>query len=463
MSDKSNTTNRINHWYSQTGLFGLALGIQIILCLVSLHTVYFWDSIQFGSRHASHFYTGGGWWLPNCINSGNPPLLGFIVSSAWKWFGRELWVSHIITWPFLFLNLGLLAAIGRRLQPTLWGWLPLIWIAVPVYAAQSTLVSPDIMLITGLLLVLFGWSTGNRYAILGGSLLLSIVSLRGFIVLLGVFLWWLIDPRQRPKLWLLIPGITMALVYYLIHYLELGWAFVPEKSPWANSFSSSGVSGLPRQIIVFFWRLVDHGFGFLWLGLGFLMVKAGKLCWRKPETHFLLTMIFLFASLAIGFSALNMHRYLLPVFLGATILFFTLSVDYRLLRWLILAGLFSGNLWIYPDRIAQGWDATLAWLPWTHHRQIVLNKMTQDLIPPGQVASAFPNLGPLDELDLSGNTSSFLPLNQLQRAPYFFYSTVFNDLTDKELALLKTWPKIHQSGTWPIQVILYKNPLYDGS
>ena len=101
------------------------------------------------------------------------------------------------------------------------------------------------------------------------------------------------------------------------------------------------------------------------------------------------------------------HRYLLPVFLvfsllGATILFsefVSQKLKYILSSvWIII--LLTGNLWIYPPQISQGWDATLAHLPYYKLRTETLEYLKNEHIDIEKVSSFFPNIATLDEIDL---------------------------------------------------------------
>jgi hypothetical protein len=127
----------------------------------------------------------------------------------------------------------------------------------------------------------------------------------------------------------------------------------------------------------------------------------------------------------------------------------------------ILIVLLSGNFWIYPDRIAQGWDATLAWLAYPNHREIVLQNMQQSGISWEETASVFPNLGPQDEVDLNGEMRAMADFTLFPNAGYVFYSNVMNDFTDDQLRAFENWPIVSQSGSWPVRVILYKNPNHE--
>lgn len=443
-------------WDSRGPLF-LAIGFQVALCLISLDTCLFWDTIQFASRHPSHFFFGGGFWLPESINSGNPPLLGWLVHSAWTVFGRDLWVTHMVTWPFLAANIVLLFSIGKKISPASGGWLPLLWLSVPVYAAQSTLASPDVLLVTGVLLVVHSMFYPRIFLLGLGGILLGLVSLRGTAVLLAIMAWWFVDARYRRLSWALIPGFLLASSYYALHYRHFGWALVPVNSPWAGSFHQPGPEVWLRQAGIFIWRLIDHGLLFLWLAILSVRPWRSGLLVKRPESVFLLLMMGLFAVFFTFFGGLNLHRYLLPVFLAALIWLFAHGLPSPRLRiWLVLA-LLCGNFWTYPEGVARGWDATLAWIPWSQHRERILDIMERNRIDPGETATCFPNLGPLDEVDLSKRQEEFLTKDKLGSASYFFYSNVFNDLTENEIERLRHWTPVASSGVWPISVTLLKN------
>ncbi len=438
-------------------LFGTAILIQVVLLLVSADLPFFWDSIQFGSRHATFFHTQGIGWLPPGMDSGNPPLLGLLVHGNWLVFGRTLMASHAVIWPFALANLGLLALLGQALHRAQWGWAPLLFVANPVYAAQTTLVSPDVLLVTGLLLLWTGRQYTFRWMICLGAILLGAISLRGLALTGVVGVWWWMDKRHTPYVKWILLGLLPGLVYHFGHWLALGWAFLPMDSPWSGSFSGSSWQAIPRNAVILLWRLLDHGLIFLWVGLVLAWRQKSQLFAHSQEARWFVAMCLAVLPFFLFFSSLNMHRYLLPVFLAATLLF-VIPGPSRILKWGVLLLLVSGNLWVYPDRIAQGWDATLAWLSFPTHREAVLKKMESEGISRDGTASAFPNLGPADELDLQGDQGAFVDWSTSTPVQYLLYSNVCNDFSDGDLERMKSWPVVFQSGKWPVRVVLFKIP-----
>lgn len=440
----------------QKTLFLGAMLFQCVVLLFSADLPFFWDSIQFGSRHAQFYFTHGFHWLPQAMDSGNPPLLGLLVSGSWLLAGRSLIAAHAVIWLFAVSNLALLALVGKKLAPARWGWLTVLWMANPVYAAQTTLVSPDVVLVTGILLLWVGRLESQKWIVAVGTFLLAGVSLRGLVLAGGIGIWWLLDHQHRRFVRWVIWGILPGLMYHLAHWIALDWAFLPSSSPWSAGFATQTLSQMPRYAMILVWRVIDHGNIIIWLMIGWLWLSGAK-----PQNTRSAAWLVVFALTLIPFflffSTLNMHRYLLPVFLAGTMMLAERIESNRIYTGIMVV-LLSGNLWIYPDRIAQGWDATLAWLVYPHHREQVLDFMEQNDIDWENTASLFPNLGPQDEIDLNGQTRSMKDLGEEINPRYVFYSNVMNDLSDDRIKELSAWPVLFRSGEWPVRVILYQNP-----
>jgi hypothetical protein len=124
----------------------------------------------------------------------------------------------------------------------------------------------------------------------------------------------------------------------------------------------------------------------------------------------------------------------------------------------VLAGLISGNFWVYPGKIANGWDATLAHLPYHYLRQKMIRYIDENRIPFDKIGSETPNLAAIRYIDLTNDDRSF-PRADLQKHPYIFYSNVFNMFTDEEIdELNRTWTEVKKFRCLQVVVILYKKP-----
>jgi hypothetical protein len=139
---------------------------------------------------------------------------------------------------------------------------------------------------------------------------------------------------------------------------------------------------------------------------------------------------------------------------------FSVDLDNKLRKriWgLVMIGMISGNLWVYPKQISQGWDATLGHLPYYSLRDQMINYLDRQHISLSKVGTAFPNIGPLKYYNPSNNQDGFKNYN-LDQDNYIFYSNIFNDFSDKELNRLASFEWIVEKRFYfyPVEIILYK-------
>jgi hypothetical protein len=134
-------------------------------------------------------------------------------------------------------------------------------------------------------------------------------------------------------------------------------------------------------------------------------------------------------------------------------------VTRKALVMIILAGLLSGNFWVYPDKIAKGWDASLAYLPYHHLRSRMISYLDQNGISFDKVGTESPNTIVFKFIDLSDDERSFKRAS-LERDQYVFWSNVYNMFTDEELdALNSGWVVEKEFRCMQVVVRLYRNPM----
>lgn len=470
---------------TNSGLLLAATGWALVTFLVQDHA-FFWDTIQLGSKQAHWFYqqSNASLILPPEIDSGHPPVFGWYLAMGWRWLGYSLAASHWLMYPFLVGISALLLAIGRYwLDRRRAYWLLIVPCCLPVFQSQAVLVSPDIVLLFGWLLGLWGILSGRRWAILVGSLIAGLISMRGMLVVLSLFAFGLLRTPGlfRRSGWFskvlrqLLPFLPSGIVaggFLLYHYQQTGWIGYHAASPWAPSFERIlGAGEFLYNIALLGWRLLDFGLLFAWAvaGLaGWWLAKSSR-WWLDPvlkEIGLLLICLalFLLPSLLIH-KYLMAHRYLLPIYLallfGSTRLLWLLEQQRkqaaRILLLLLLVGLLSGNRWIYPDRIAQGWDSTLAHVPHYSLRQQIRAEIEQRGIPLDSIGTAFPEIGPLRYKDLVENDRGYTEKN-LATQSYILYSNIMNDFTDYELDTLEgpNWEPVVELERGGVRYVLYR-------
>jgi hypothetical protein len=91
--------------------------------------------------------------------------------------------------------------------------------------------------------------------------------------------------------------------------------------------------------------------------------------------------------------------------------------------------LIGGNYIIYPDKIAKGWDSTLAHLPYYELRLKAIKYLDEKKIDFKETSSFFPNTASLDRIDLNHDYRNFK--NYDDKSPYVFYSNIYNIADDE--------------------------------
>lgn len=454
------------------------------------HNPFFWDTVQLASKQAHFFYESHfqSIILPADIDSGHPPGFGMYLALVWAIFGKTLPVSHFAMLPFLFGNLFLLYKLGIYFAGKRQAiWLPLLICADPTFATQSILVSPDAVLIFFFLLGLWAVFTGKRYWLVSAILGLGMISLRGMMVGVVLFLFEIIKSGSEFKklkqsentfqktsafLFKMIQpylfGGLLGLAFLIYHYVSVGWIGYHPDSPWAPCFEKVDFLGFVKNMGVLVWRMLDFGRLFIWLIIawGFIHIYKNKSSLDPLLKDLLyligLSILILCPSLVIH-KALLAHRYILPIFILLSILCYYLIFNvFPSNRWKVvlyaiaLVGLSTGNRWIYPDKVAQGWDSTLAHIPYYELREEMLDFMEESKIPIEQTGTGFPNRSAFKEIDLSTKEGAFSK-KDLAHHQYIFYSNIMNDFSDAELDELESqWTKLKVLKAQGIKVILYQ-------
>lgn len=452
------------------------LALATLATFLVRHHVFFWDTVQLGSKHA-HFYYENGFsqlLLPPDTDSGHPPTFGLYLAMMWSLFGKTLPVSHFAMLPFIFGILYFLWGIATEIAGKRNAiFLLLLAMVDPTLAAQCLLVSPDVVLacffLMGVYAILQTRSLLKMLAMLG----LAMISMRGMMTVVTLFLfeialhfdnWKTLPKLLLQKLPFYVPAGLFGLAFLGWHYYQTGWIGYHHASPWAPSFAKVDVRGFIKNIAVLVWRLLDFGRVFVWMVILYLLIinKNRPLLFKHEKLRtFLILLIMVTLVLTptmLGYAGLSAHRYLLPIYLSLSLLVFTsvfqlaISKKVQFLSYsLVFIGLLSGNFWIYPDKIAQGWDATLAHLPYYEVRVQMLDYIQTQKIPLDSIGTAFPEIGPLKFRDLSGRVLGF-PEKDLATKAYILYSNVMNDFTDEEIDRLQQhWTPLQtftRQGVW---------------
>jgi hypothetical protein len=453
----------------------------LFLTLAASGNFFFWDTVQLASKQA-HWYFDNNFHhflLPDSIDSGHMPSFGFLLALVWKVFHRSLLISHLFMLPFLVgIVYQAYQLISYFFSPKHVFYVLILFLLDPTLLSQAVLVSPDIVLIFFFLFSLNRILQNNRKWLLAGMIGLSLISMRGMMLVLVLFIFDLFVNLKKFKSdhWLFrilscmqayIPAGVLTLGFLIYHYLAKGWIGYHSNSPWALSFERVDFSGFLFNIGILSWRLIDFGRIIYWLVLFGLIIA----CYKKIKfTNQLNILIVLMLALTIllPFPMLlhkHMlgHRYLLPVYLMFALLVcyivFEQINNHKLKKALfiiMILGLITGNFWVYPENIAKGWDSTLAHVPYYSLRNKMIDYIDQRGIPYSEIGTAFPNNASFKYIDLVNSDQSFSD-KDLSSNKYVFYSNIMNDFTDEELIELHNkWIAEKEFRCLQVYVILYR-------
>ncbi len=431
----------------------------LVVCFIvfaSSHNSFFWDTVQLGSAHANYYYVNhfSELLLPIEIDSGHIPAFGIYIALLWEIFGRTLEVSHFGMLPFAFGIVIQIFQVCRKLVPEQFvGLASVLVLADPSLLSQLTLVSPDVCLLFFFLLGLNAVLENNKKWIIIAVFFLFLSSMRGMMVsfcLLSLDIFSHIDFKTTSRKiagqlisrsLLYLPAVLLFLGYNSLHYIEKGWIGFHQDSPWAKSFERvDNFKDFLFNVGLYAWRILDFGRIGGWLiGLPLLILYKKQLL--NTKTFRLLLFFTLFSMIVLPLNMLwakNLmgYRYLIPIYL--TFSLFTVTVlfspfvnqklKYSLSIFWVLC-LIGGNFIVYPDKIAKGWDSTLAHVPYYKLRHQAIDYLDQEHINFEQVQSFFPNLASIDRIDLNGDLRSFRAYDGQRK--YIFYSNIFN-VSDQE-------------------------------
>jgi len=438
--------------------------LTALLLWWSRNFILFWDTIQFAGKHGLWYYEQGVFsgLLPEQLDSGHPPFFGMYQAAMWKLFGKNLTVACFSIFPFLILNIYFSLRCGKQILGDR-GWLfPVALTTSPFYLGHSILSSPDIVLVAGFLVTLYGVLARKRRYIYTGSILLCLISLRGFAVAVALFLFQAFDLYQQKEklrnifrkcMSLFGPAFLFFVIYQIYHWTQTRWVGFHDASPWSSSFGIVDLKTAFRNSLVFGWRLADYGMLLVYLMLAYFLI------FRKQWSHILsllLILLLIFGILIIPFQGLLNHRYFIPIQLVSMLLILQYLKNYKVLYSALVIGIVSlGNLVIYPDKIAQGWDVTAAhWPFYKLEREMFDYVVSNKDLSSSEIGTAFPLRVDRKYLDLNSQDPGYHEYD-LTTDKYILYSNIMNDFSDQELEQLKNWRVVKKLKKGRIKVVLY--------
>jgi len=175
----------------------------------------------------------------------------------------------------------------------------------------------------------------------------------------------------------------------------------------------------------------------------------------------LLLTTLVFASITIPKVGLLNHRYYLPIIYILICVVVTLiyksEAPYKKSILLALCVLsLAGNLWKYPDGTAQGWDSTLAHLPYYGLFEEAISFLDENGYKIEKVGTAFPAKNKLSDLYLNDDHRSLKNFD-LYRDSVILYSNVMNDFdTEHIFELDNLWKPVFHKKRGSVVLIIFE-------
>lgn len=472
------------NFFGKLAVFALPF---LFLFIATAHHAFFGDTVQFASRHPDFYYSGhfSRLLLPDSIDSGHPPFFGIYLALVWKIFGRSLFVSHLAMQPFILIIIIQAINLGTNLFPNnrKFSWfLPAILLSECVLIGQCSLVSPDILVIAFFLYALNSILKRNNIHLSLAIIGLGILSMRAMMAaaaLYGFAIAAHYKPNEKIRFSTLIkkalpfaPGGLLASSFFIYHFLAKGWIGYHANSPWASSFTKASGIEILRNLCFLAWRFMDLGkivTVLVFLSLSVAWIRKKRLWEQSPfqikriRALFVLFIgLVLFTAIPLCFyNNLLAHRYLIPAYFSISILAIFLleklqTAHKNLIFFLMIAGQISGHLWSYPRQVSQGWDSTLAHLPYYGLRKDFLKYFRDNHIPKKEIGAYFFMKNSDNQLDLYGDTTTYRDY-QTDSVLYIWYSNVTNSpLDDHFFDYQNKWEILKQEKKGQVEMILFK-------
>ena len=426
------------------------LFLSLLIVYISNDIGIFWDNVLFVSKVGNFLYNNGifNWAeLPMQIDSAHPPFIGSYMALGWTVFGRSLLVSHLLMLPFVF---GTMLQILRTCSYFVSDkkkvfFLFLLVLADPTLLAQLVQVNPELIQLFFFFLALNGVLYNNTWQKTLGLAFLGLVSFRGMMLCAGIFLidisLHLFVRNVRLKHFFTLKNIVIyslgaspAIGYLVWRLLVRGWIFTNPLEVWGNYWAYTSTSDfiftVSRNAVVLVHKYLDFG-----RIVPFVIVAITLFAKRKTDILVRsksLILIFVFSTFVVVVVSLMAknpmgHRYFLPSYLAMAILCFNVinELKYRKSLYIVVVlALLTGNLWVYPDKIAQGWDASLAHVPYWDLRTKAIRYLDENMISLDDTETFFPNYNSIDEIEHNGDLRKMKGFTG--KSNFVMYSNVYN-------------------------------------
>ncbi len=446
----------------------------ILLTLFSIRIPFFWDGVFFSETAVQFYKNGFGNLIPPIeTDTGGFPLYSIFLTLGWKVFGKSLLVSHFILLPFLLGIVYQYFILAKRFlinQSLLFAMLLLL--IEPTLMTQSVLMGYDLCVIFFFLWAINSLLVHKTKVYSLALTLLCLSSVRGSILgcsllIIDIALNYSKSRNLKIKAIPYLLPFLFIFIWAFYHFQNIGWFFFsPEREN--NHEKVLPLSMMFRQLFFIGWKIADFGriaqWLFLFLGSYYLLKKQ-----TKTELPTVLKMLFIpLITLCLFMIPLANpigHKYFIVVFLMLNIAICCLiqQIQNRKIQIIIFVlffiSLFTGNFWLYPERLGNGWDSSLKVIPYFHLKEEMDEFIKEEKIDIKQIGTQFPLIA---DKKYSHLIDSSYYYNNVWSGPtskynYFLFTNVINsDISNQIEETKNTWQLIKSLKSGQVYISLYK-------
>ncbi len=443
---------------------------------------FFWDNMLFVSKTAHYYYENQftNLLLPLKIDSGHPPFYGMFMAGIWTVFGKSLALSHWVMYPILVAGAIAFHKIAQYFLPPTYALIALLlYLLEPCILTQSVIASIDMALLAATLWAVAGILYQKRMLLALAFCLMAMLSLRGSIAIVLLFFidtYFLKQSYFKSKTTIVkillpyMPAAFIMIIWLGYHFQETGFFMVNNQGAWAEHYDGVSLKDLAWNLCIIVWRMLDNGRIVLWLLVLLLGYKFSTNL-KTAKTKQLLVLLFVPLVLFSIIAALRhnpiLHRYFMLQY--ALLIILSLTFIAQLKKELLKKGFIallavsylSAHFWIYPYPYANGWDATLAHLPYYSLKDKMQLHIDIDHYSYSNIVTEFPAVTPTKITHLKANAQSFQDkeIVGFNKSPYILQSNVMNDFTLVQIHdLQQNWKLVKEYKKGLVYMRLYKNP-----
>lgn len=208
----------------------------------------FWDegfpyaySIRYLVDHHLTMMPSG---MPELYSTGHPTLFYFLAAAWMKIFGAHMFVAHLFILIISVLDLFILYRFAKTFfNPSTGVIAVMLLVTRAIFAAQSTQLLPETLVMLFTLLALHAWLQNKKWMYVLWASLLVLTKEAGLVLPLTLCLWELITVIRYRKISVVqqiknrfqtaLP-IFAAALFFTVQRLQMGWFFFPRHVGWIS-------------------------------------------------------------------------------------------------------------------------------------------------------------------------------------------------------------------------------------